>query len=177
MDWMEDLLQRIQRLRDQIEADCQALNRLEAEWRQFLEQEKERKHYFSSKEILELIREHSGQEKNMTAIKRWADEGLLGEKIEEKERFPLLVHKQGNKRYLYPKPAVLQFLVRKQFIRPRFDILDQVVLTHFRPDQVGVVIASHLAQDWFVYTVQLEHNGEIMRDIAEANLLLVEEES
>ena len=67
------------------------------------EQEKERKNYISSKEIINLVFRKIGKTLNMSTIKRWADEGYLGEVIDEKEKFWALRSKQGKKRFLYPK--------------------------------------------------------------------------
>ncbi|MGD8191221.1 hypothetical protein ACQCN2_14675 [Brevibacillus ginsengisoli] len=175
---MEELQERIQRLREKIDAHREELIQLEEEWRSLQEQLRNRTRYLSSIEILDLIREKSGQEKNMTTIKRWADQGLLGEKIEEKEYFSLLVHKQGNKRFLFPKEAVYPFLAMKMLIRPRFEILDQIMVQHqmTSQEQLGVIISHQLVEDQFVYTVQLEQNREIISNIAEHLLRLVEEE-
>lgn len=169
----------IQALREQIEREQEELARLEELWREYQEQHRKRQNYLSSKEIIELIQKQCGQSKNMTAIKRWADRGELGEKTEEREQFPLLVHKQGNKRFLFPKPAVYQFLMKKGIIRPRFDILDQVIISleEGHQEQLGVIIQHQLDGDRFIYTIQVERTGEIITDVEEISLGSVEEEA
>ncbi|MED0678554.1 hypothetical protein P4S83_03510 [Aneurinibacillus thermoaerophilus] len=65
----------------------------------------------------------------MSTIKRWTDEGYLGEVIDERERFWALKLKQGKKRNLYSVSIVFSFLYEKRYIAPLYDILDEVMYT------------------------------------------------
>lgn len=175
MDWTD----RINQLRTQIMQDTQELTKLEEQYENYLKQLEMRKSYMSSREIIELVASYQGISKNMTAIKRWADEGLLGEKIDEREHFPLLVKKQGNKRFLYPRSTVYAFLASNNYIFPRYEVIDQV--KYRRPNDgdelQAVIISTHLHKDQFVYMIQAEGTGELIHDVREADLAIVEEDS
>lgn len=133
-----------------------------------VEQEKERKNYISSSEIVDLVYEHIGRKINMSTIKRWADEGYLGEVIEEREKFWALRHKQGKMRFLYPIVNVYQFLYEKGYLRPKYDILDRVLVEKDgEKPMVGVVIESELKDAKFHYTIQIEGTFEQVSMIEE----------
>ncbi|MEW9668691.1 hypothetical protein [Ammoniphilus sp. 3BR4] len=153
-------------------ADDQAsLQSLKLRLKELINQEKERAHYLSSSEILELIYHHTGKESNMSTIKRWADQGFLGEVIDEKEVFWALKTKQGKKRFLYPKKQVYRFLFDKALIRPRFDILDRVRISdskHPNFDEAAVVVKSGLMEDEFYYTLQTETSFSVVEQVAES---------
>ncbi|MGC5323841.1 hypothetical protein [Brevibacillus sp. SYSU BS000544] len=175
MKWVE----RISQLRRQIMQDTQELAQLEEQYKNYLKQLELRKTYMSSREIIELVASYQGITKNMTAIKRWADEGLLGEKIDEREYFPLLVKKQGNKRFLFPRSAVYAFLASNNYIFPRFEIIDQVKYTRLNDGKKipAVIISVHLHKDQFEYTIQEESTGELIHAVREVDLELVEEDA
>lgn len=140
-----------------------------------IDQEKERKNYISSSEIVDLIFENIGKKVNMSTIKRWADEGYLGEIIEEKEKFWALRYKQGKKRFLYPIIDVYHFLYEKGYLYPRFDVLDRVQITQPDSDSIiGVVIDSQLKQAQFHYTVQIEGSFEQLPSVKEEYLTKIE---
>ncbi len=130
------------------------------------EQEEERKQFVSSKEIIELIRQHTGRELNMSTIKRWADEGYLGEVLDEKQAFPALRTKQGKKRFIYLKETVYHFLFEKGYLVPAFEVLDQVWIGSER----AIVMDSVLQQGEFHYTVQIESTFTIQKGVKESCL-------
>jgi hypothetical protein len=158
---MKEIDEQMKRLRAQIIRATNELPRLEKKRAARLALLKERAKYVSSQEILELIYQSSGRKASLATIKRWADQGLLGEVINEREHFATLVHKQGNKRFLFRKEAVYPFLLSKGLLRPRFDILDQVIV-HAEPSHRGVVVAVFLCEDSFLYTIQREGSQETM---------------
>ncbi|MCP3762906.1 hypothetical protein NLX67_10955 [Domibacillus sp. A3M-37] len=131
------------------------------------EQEERRKQFLSSKEIIELIRHHTGRELNMSTIKRWADEGYLGEVIDEKQAFPALRTKQGKKRFLYPKKEVYSFLYEKGYLVPAFDVLDQVWLETER----AMVMDAALRKGEFHYTIQMETSFKVKKGVKESQLV------
>ncbi|UFJ42301.1 hypothetical protein LOK74_07375 [Brevibacillus humidisoli] len=173
---MEDLQTRIVELQKRIRRDTVHLARLKQSQKEYEQQLAARAQYLSSKEILALIREHCGQSCSMTTIKRWADEGFLGEVLEERKLFPGLGGKRGNKRFLYHKPAVYRFLYQKGLLQPRYEVLDRVRIdsSAYVPDaegQTAVVIAADLSAElFFVYTVQVEMSSKIVREIPEHHL-------
>lgn len=130
------------------------------------EQEEERKRFISSKEIIELIQKQTGRELNMSTIKRWADEGYLGEVLDEKQVFPALRTKQGKKRFLYPKEAVFSFLHEKGYLAPAFDVLDRVLLG----PEYAMVMDAALKQGEFHYRVQMESTFEVKTGVKESSL-------
>ncbi|KIL73209.1 hypothetical protein [Bacillus badius] len=141
------------------------------------EQEKERKNYISSKEIIDLVFKKIGKTLNMSTIKRWADEGYLGEVIDEKEKFWALRSKQGKKRFLYPKVDTFHFLYEKGYLLPEFDVLDRV-LVKLPSDEavIGIVIDAYLHKGQFFYTIQREGSFERLNDVKESNLANAAEE-
>lgn len=175
MDWQA----RITQLRKQIELDTKELLALEEKVGTYNKQLELRKKYVSSREIIELIARYQGVSKNMTAIKRWADEGLLGASIEEREHFPELVKQRGNKRFLYLRSTVFAFLLARNYIFPRFEVVDQVKWKkpEIEKPLQAVIISSRLQEDQFVYTIQDERTGEVFYNVREDNLELVEEEA
>ncbi|OXS73293.1 hypothetical protein B1B05_18590 [Domibacillus enclensis] len=130
------------------------------------EQEAAREQFMSSKQIIELVRQQTGRELNMSTIKRWADEGYLGDVVDEKQAFPALRTKQGKKRFLYPKEEVRQFLHEKGYLLPAFDVLDQVWLGGER----AMVMKAALQKGEFQYTVQLESTFDIQKGVMESQL-------
>lgn len=130
------------------------------------EQEEMRKQFLSSKEIIERVHRYTGRELNMSTIKRWADEGYLGEVIDEKQAFPALRTKQGKKRFLYPKIDAYSFLYEKGYLTPAFDVLDQVWLGRER----AMVMDAVLEKGEFHYTVQIESSFEVKKGIKESCL-------
>lgn len=141
------------------------------------EQEEERENYISSKEIIDLIFKKIGKSINMSTIKRWADEGYLGEVIDEKEKFWALHSKQGKKRFLYPKINTYNFLYEKGYLLPEFEVLDRVLIKEQANDPViGIIIDSHLSQGQFLYTIQVEGSFELMKDVKESVISEVSEE-
>ncbi|MFL0362108.1 hypothetical protein ACH0BF_03715 [Pseudobacillus sp. 179-B 2D1 NHS] len=140
-------------------------------------QEKERENYISSKEIIDLIFKKIGKTINMSTIKRWADEGYLGEVIDEKEKFWALHSKQGKKRFLYPKVNTYHFLYEKGYLLPEFEVLDRVLVKkHSNDPIIGIIIDSQLSKGQFLYTIQIEGSFELMKDVKESHLTEVSEE-
>lgn len=158
---MRDIEEKIKQVRARIVQATGELIELEKERLEALRLQGEREKYVSSQEILDLIARTSGRQGSLATIKRWADQGFLGEVINEREHFPTLVHKQGNKRFLYPKEAVYPFLLKKGLLRPRFDILDRVRLQG-DPSFHGIVVAVTLCNGTFLYTIQKEGSQETM---------------
>lgn len=140
-------------------------------------QEKERENYISSKEIVDLVFKKIGKKMNMSTIKRWADEGYLGEVIDEKEKFWALHSKQGKKRFLYPKMNTYAFLYEKGYLLPEFDVLDRVLAVQSADEAiVGVVIDSRLHEGQFLYTIQIEGSYETVTNVKESDLQKASEE-
>lgn len=137
------------------------------------EQEAERRRFISSKEIIDMVYSHIGKRLNMSTIKRWADEGYLGEVIDEKERFWALKSKQGKKRYVYPKAAVFPFLNEKGYLKPKFAVLDAVKA---KQEITGMIIDFYLEKEHFCYTLQLDGTFQTISGINEEHLQLVEKE-
>ncbi len=152
----KELEAEIQAIEEKIAHHQQELAEMKKELNILIEQEKERKNYISSSEIIELIQAQIGKKINMSTIKRWADEGYLGDIIEEREKFWALRHKQGKKRFLYPIMNVYQFLYEKGYLHPKYDILDRVKIHTQNESAFGIVIDSMLKEAKFHYTVQIE---------------------
>ncbi|WP_240376846.1 hypothetical protein [Bacillus piscicola] len=153
---------------DKIKEYEQELQNMRKQLTVVIEQEKERKHYISSKEIIDLIYKNTGKKINMSTVKRWADEGYLGEVIDEKDKFWALRTKQGKKRFLYPKVDTHSFLHEKGYLHPEFDILDLVEIN--QPDNeiiTGTVVDSVLELDQFHYTIQAEDTFEVIKNVKE----------
>ncbi len=171
-----DIEGQIEILEKRILDDQLTLQSLKLRLKELIIQEKERACYLSSSEILDLIYEHTGKESNMSTIKRWSDQGFLGEAIDEREVFWALKTKQGKKRFLYPKKQVYQFLYDKKWIRPRFDVLDRVKIckpgTPYH-EEAAVVVKSRLEADEFLYTLQTENDFLVLQDITESCLSLI----
>lgn len=168
---MRDYDREIEAWRNQIITATAQIAQLELERASFLEQQHRRMNYLSSREILELLEARHGRVGSMATIKRWADSGALGEVIEEREAFPLLVNKQGNKRFLYPREDVLQFLREKGYLSPRYEVLDRVLLDTDKPCSHALIIAIEPCGHRFTYHVQLEATGELLTHVAEEDLL------
>lgn len=173
-----DLEENIQLLEKRIKEDELTLANLKHRLQELNNQKNKRALYISSSEILTLIYEHSGKESNMSTIKRWADQGFLGEVVDEREEFWALKTKQGKKRFLYPKNQVFKFLYEKQLLRPRFHVLDRVRI--YVPDlvhhgQIAVVVKNILLGDGFIYTLQLEDTFKILDGIPESHLISFQE--
>ncbi|MCM3760101.1 hypothetical protein M3212_04770 [Alkalihalobacillus oceani] len=168
----EEIEEAIKATEERMKADQQALVELKERLEVVTSQEKERLHYISSKEIIDLIYKQTGKKNNMSTIKRWADEGYLGTVLDEKEKFWALPTKQGKKRFLYPKEDVYSFLYEKGYLQPQYKILDRVYLptTDARPPEAGIVVSSHLLKTEFMYTIQLESTFELLKDIPENKL-------
>lgn len=173
---MKNYPQLIARLRQQIEELTERLGALEQEWESFEAQQRLRQTYISSREILELLATRCGRTGSMASIKRWADEGHLGQVVEEREAFPLLAGKQGKKRHLYPRADVFRFLHQKGWLHPRYDVLDRVLLKVGDDVKWAVITAVNAREadsidQLFVYQAQLEASGEVIEEIAENALL------
>ncbi|MBY0098171.1 hypothetical protein [Mesobacillus maritimus] len=163
----------IKTIEEKIKAYQEELNQLREELSALDEQEKERKKFVSSKEIVDLIYRKIGKKVNMSTIKRWADEGYLGEVIDEKEKFWALQSKQGKKRFVYPKVQAFTFLYEKGFLLPEFEILDRVLIMN--PDDshtIGIVVDYHLNKGEFLYTIQIEGTFDIIKEINERKITL-----
>jgi len=170
MEAMRDYDREIEAWRNQVITATAQIAQLEIEKEAYLEQQQRRQNYLSSREILDLLGERLGRVGSMATIKRWADTGSLGEVIDERESFPLLATKQGNKRFLYPREDVLHFLREKGYIAPRYEVLDRVLLSKEKPGY-ALITAIEPCGHTFTYHVQLEANGELLTQIAEEDLL------
>lgn len=168
---MRDYDREIESWRNQVITATAQIAQLELERAAFLEQQQRRMNYLSSREILELLEARQGRVGSMATIKRWADSGALGEVIEEREAFPLLVNKQGNKRFLYPREDVLHFLREKGYLCPRYEVLDQVLFNKDTRRCHALIIAIEPSGNSFTYHVQLEATGELLTHVAEEDLL------
>ncbi|GED72281.1 hypothetical protein BRE01_59830 [Brevibacillus reuszeri] len=169
---MRDYEQEIARLKSQVTEATTLLAELEAEHHAYVTQCERRTVYLSSREILELLESRKGRVGSMATIKRWADQGYLGKVVDEREAFPLLVSKQGNKRFLYPREAVFRFLHEKGLLLPLYDVLDRVQIRIAEKKVSGLVTAIERYDQNFSYQVQLEATGEILSSIAEEDLFL-----
>ncbi|MCM3714293.1 hypothetical protein [Halalkalibacter oceani] len=167
----EEIEEAIRATEERMKADQQTLVELKERLEIVVSQEKERLHYISSKEIIDLIYKHTGKKNNMSTIKRWADEGYLGTVLDEKEKFWALPTKQGKKRFLYPKADVYSFLFEKGYLQPQYKVLDRVsVEADGQPPEAGIVVSSQLLKTEFMYTIQLESSFALLKDIPENKL-------
>ncbi|MED1784060.1 hypothetical protein P4V43_19755 [Brevibacillus fortis] len=154
-------------------ADAQTLlSQLEAERKNYLTQLEWRKAFLSSREILDILETKAGRVGSMATVKRWADQGYLGDCIDERETFPLLVSKQGNKRFLFPRESVLTYLYKKGYLRPSYEVLDRVQLTRDSKCCWGIITSVERSDQHFTYQVQLEKTGEVLMSVAEEELLI-----
>lgn len=169
---MKDYDLEIARLKSLIEEATTQLAELEAEQQAYRFQCEQRAAYLSSREILDLLEARQGRIGSMASIKRWADQGYLGEVIDERDAFPLLLGKQGNKRFLYPRETVLGFLHEKGFLTPRYEVLDRVKLHTREGSAWGLVTSIERYDQQFAYQVQLETTGDIVASVAEEDLSL-----
>jgi hypothetical protein len=160
----------IRQLRRQIAELTEQLRELEIERQSYIRQRLRRSHYLSSREILQLLAARHGRTSSMATIKRWADEGHLGEVIEERQAFPLLATMQGRQRFLYLKRDVYRFLHEKGLLQPVYEVLDRVNILVENTPRWAVVVSSTLAEDHFVYDLQLEETGEILNHVPEEEL-------
>ncbi|SFE81779.1 hypothetical protein [Alteribacillus iranensis] len=170
-----ELEEQIKLTENKILEEQEKLKELREHLKIVIEQEKERKHYISSKEIIDLIYKNTGKKINMSTVKRWADEGYLGEVIDEKDKFWALRSKQGKKRFLYPKINTHSFLYEKGYLHPEYEVLDRVVVK--QPGQekfTGIVVDSILEKDQFQYTIQTEETFEAIPNIKEEYLTKLE---
>jgi hypothetical protein len=169
---MRDYEREIVQLKLQIEDANTQLDQLEREREEHAAQQERRRAYLSSREVLGLLEERQGRKGSMATIKRWADHGDLGEVIDERLAFPLLVNKQGNKRFLYPREDALRFLFEKGILAPRFEVLDRVRLKDGNHEVYAVVTAIQRCDLRFTYQVQLEATGDVRIQVAEEDLSL-----
>ncbi|MFF0826107.1 hypothetical protein ACFYU8_05175 [Brevibacillus sp. NPDC003359] len=154
-------------------ADAQTLlSQLEAERKNYLTQLERRKAFLSSREILDILETKTGRLGSMATVKRWADQGYLGDYLDERETFPLLVSKQGNKRFLFPRESVLTYLYKKGYLRPSYEVLDRVQLTRDSQCCWGIITSVERSDQHFTYQVQLEKTGEVLLSVAEEELLV-----
>ena len=167
---MRDYEKEIERLKNQVMEAKAQLAQLEAEQHAYRSQCERRTAYLSSREILELLEARNGRAGSMATIKRWADQGHLGEVVVERDTFPLLENKQGNKRFLYPREIVFRFLYEKGLLLPLFDVLDRVMIRLEERNTWGLVTAIERHDEHFTYQIQLEDTGEILSSIAEEDL-------
>ena len=172
----KDLVTMIKKTEEKIKEQQLLLDDLTERLEALNEQEKERKKYISSKEIIDLVFKKIGKTINMSTIKRWADEGYLGEVIDEKEKFWALHSKQGKKRFLYPKVNTYNFLYEKGYLLPEFEVLDRVVVNQSNDPIIGIVIESRLTKGQFLYTIQIEGAFETIKDVKESVLKEASEE-
>ncbi|MGP7818178.1 hypothetical protein [Niallia sp. 01092] len=167
----EELEAKIKSIEEKIESYQNFLINLNEELKELIKQEEERKRYISSKEIIDLIYEHTGKNTNMSTIKRWADEGYIGNIINEKDKFWALKSKQGKKRFLYPKEDVYNFLYQKGYLWPKYEVLDRVLISENNHELLtGIIVNSYLKKDEFHYTIQVEGNMKIIKEIKETLL-------
>lgn len=164
---LKDYDQQIARLKIQVLEATTQLTELENEKQTYLEQLERRRGYLSSREILDLLETRQGRLGSMATIKRWADNGYLGDVTDEREAFPLLEGKQGNKRYLYPRDVVLRFLHDKGFLSPAYEVLDRVQLMTETGSVWALVTAIQRDDHRFTYQVQLESSGDVLSSVAE----------
>lgn len=154
-------------------ADAHALlGQLETERKNYLTQLERRKAFLSSREILDILETKAGRVGSMATVKRWADQGYLGECIDERETFPLLTSKQGNKRFLFPRESVLTFLYKKGYLRPSYEVLDRVQLTRDSTCCWGIITSVERSDQHFTYQVQLDKTGEVLLAVPEEELLI-----
>ncbi|GEN32786.1 MULTISPECIES: hypothetical protein [Aneurinibacillus] len=151
-----DLEVRIENLKQEIKEKQNLLAELEEKLTEYKNQQERRKQYMSSKEIIDYVENRSGKLINMSTIKRWTDEGYLGEVIDEREHFWALKTKQGKKRNLYRKSTVLSFLYNRGYIAPYYNVLDEVLYSTENASFSAVVIDVRMENGQFLYKIQLQ---------------------
>ncbi|MFT8322291.1 MAG: hypothetical protein ABF649_15450 [Bacillus sp. (in: firmicutes)] len=168
----EELETKMKSIEEKIASYQHTLHQLNEELKEVIKQEEDRGNYVSSKEITDLIYEKTGKNTNMSTIKRWADEGYIGEVIDEKDKFWALKSKQGKKRFLYPKTDVYSFLYQKGYLWPKYEVLDRVQISKNDDDKLltGIIIDSCLKNAQFHYTIQLEVSMKMVKEIQESCL-------
>lgn len=174
-----ELEAKISMLKERIQQDQLTLAKLEKEYLEVIKQEKAREEYMASSDIVDIIKKYTGNESNMSTIKRWADQGFLGEVIDERQRFWALKSKQGKKRFLYPKHNVYHFLYEKGYIKPLYHVLDRVKINQNNnqiQNEYAIIIKNELITDSFCYTIQLESNFQLFEKINENDLVLADDE-
>ncbi|MBW5467297.1 hypothetical protein [Brevibacillus formosus] len=169
---MKDYDLEIRVLKQKIVEAHALLRQLETERKNYLTQLERRKAFLSSREILEILETKAGRVGSMATVKRWADQGYLGDWIDERETFPLLVSKQGNKRFLFPRESVLTYLYKKGYLRPSYEVLDRVQLTRESTCCWGIITSIERSDQHFIYQVQLEKTGEVLLEVPEEELLI-----
>ncbi|WP_432774142.1 hypothetical protein AAFJ72_11950 [Brevibacillus gelatini] len=170
---MKDYTRKIAQIKQHIAELTTQLAELESEQQCYHEQLAQRKAYMSSREILALLEQKHVRIGSMATIKRWSDRGCLGEGVEEREAFPLLASKQGNKRFLYPRETVLSFLYEKGLLAPAYEVLDRVRFRHACRDTGWALVTAVSRRDLrFFYDVQLETTGEVVLQVPEEDLFL-----
>jgi predicted nuclease with TOPRIM domain len=165
-----ELEKQIQTLKEEIEKKQALLKELEEKWKEYKAQQEERERYVSSKEIIDYVMERSGKTINMSTIKRWTDEGYLGDVVDERDHFWALKTKQGKKRNLYSKEVAFMFLYQKGYIAPYYEILDEVVYCAEEESYSGVVVDVQMRNGSFLYTIQLA-DYTLLHDIDEKMLV------
>ncbi|WP_052947528.1 hypothetical protein [Aneurinibacillus tyrosinisolvens] len=168
-----DLEIHIENLKREIQEKQKLLAELEENLKSCKEQNELRKQYIASKEIIDYVQERSGKLINMSTIKRWTDEGYLGEVIDERAQFWALKTKQGKKRNLYNKSTVFSFLYTKGYIAPYHDILDEVQYCGDNRRLQATVISVRLEKGRFLYKLQLP-DYTVLEDVDEMRLEGVE---
>ncbi|ASJ54081.1 hypothetical protein BP422_11325 [Brevibacillus formosus] len=169
---MKDYDMEIRVLKQKIVEAHALLSQLETERKNYLTQLERRKAFLSSREILDILETKAGRVGSMATVKRWADQGYLGDCIDERETFPLLVSKQGNKRFLFPRESVLSYLYKKGYLRPSYEVLDRVQLTRDSTYCWGIITSVERTDQHFTYQVQLEKTGEVLLAVPEEELLI-----
>ncbi|MGN7470411.1 hypothetical protein [Brevibacillus sp. SAFN-007a] len=170
---MKDYARQIAQVKQHLAQLTALLEELEEEQQRYHEQLEQRKAYMSSREILQLLEQKQVRIGSMATIKRWSDRGCLGEGVDERETFPLLAGKQGNKRFLYPRETVLAFLYEKGFLAPAYEVLDRVRLRQSRERADWALVTAVSRRDLrFFYQVQWETTGEVVLAVPEEDLFL-----
>lgn len=169
---MKDYDLEIRALKQKIVEAHALLSQLETESKNYLTQLERRKAFLSSREILDILETKAGRVGSMATVKRWADQGYLGDCIDERETFPLLVSKQGNKRFLFPRESVLSYLYKKGYLRPSYEVLDRVQVTRDSTCCWGIITSVERSDQHFTYQVQLEKTGEVLLAVPEEELLI-----
>lgn len=150
-----ELEERITHIKQEIKEKQALLAELEEKLTEYKSQKEQRKHYVASKEIIDHIEHRSGKTIHMSTIKRWTDEGYLGEVTDEREQFWALKTKQGKKRHLYKKEAVFSFLYAKGYLFPYYDILDEVLYHTETASLSATIIDIRMEDGQFLYKIQL----------------------
>jgi hypothetical protein len=150
-----DLETCIENLKQEIKEKQALLAELEEQFKEYNTQQERRKHYVSSKEIIDYVESRSGKVLNMSTIKRWTDEGYLGEVIDERQCFWALKTRQGKKRNLYRKSVVFSFLYEKGYVSPYYGILDEVFYCVKNNPVSAVEMDVRMESGRFLYKIQL----------------------